>query len=324
MTLVHAETGEVVSSVPAIPDPASATIEHLKEACLAVRVWADQCDDIEAACEAHDRITAIERYLTRKGKEAEAQEAARWLEVRIGELLGPDKLSGGRGLKRPHADGLPRQRVAEFQKLAEHRPIVAELVPTSRRRILVEIERRQLTPTIWTTEEGLPKEFVTITADPPWQYDNKATRGAAEDHYGTMSLDELTALDIDDLPELGVPVADNAHLYLWVTNGFLRQGFDVVEAWGFTYKACLTWIKPQIGTGNYFRNATEHVLFGIRGRLPTNANDIPTWFRADRTRHSAKPDSFFDLVEKSSPGPYLEIFGRYRRRFGWWHWGNEA
>jgi N6-adenosine-specific RNA methylase IME4/ParB-like chromosome segregation protein Spo0J len=162
---------------------------------------------------------------------------------------------------------------------------------------------------------GDVSEFPCIVIDPPWRYDNVATRGAAEDHYPTMSLDELAALEL--------PATDNAHLYLWVTNSFLRDGFDLMETWGFTYKTCLTWVKPQIGLGNYFRNSTEHVLFGVRGSLPTLANNVPTWFQADRTRHSAKPMSFYDLVEKCSPGPYMEMFAR-ARRFSWHTWGNEA
>jgi N6-adenosine-specific RNA methylase IME4 len=160
-----------------------------------------------------------------------------------------------------------------------------------------------------------PTEFPTIVVDPPWRYDNTATRGAAEDHYPTMPLAELAALDL--------PASDNAHLYLWTTNGFLREAFDLVDAWGFTYKTCLTWCKPQIGMGNWFRNSTEHVLFGIRGKLPTARNDVPTHFVADRTRHSAKPESFYDLVETCSPAPRLDMFAR-RRRFGWHTWGNEA
>lgn len=163
--------------------------------------------------------------------------------------------------------------------------------------------------------EAEPTVFSTIVADPPWRYDNVATRGAAEDHYPTMSIEELVGL--------AVPADDNAHLYLWVTNGFIREGFELVEAWGFTYKTILTWCKPQIGMGNYFRNSTEHVLFGVRGQLATLRNDVPTWFTANRTKHSAKPESFYDLVERSSPGPFLEMFAR-RRRMGWHTWGNEA
>lgn len=160
-----------------------------------------------------------------------------------------------------------------------------------------------------------PDEFTTIVIDPPWQYGNKATRGAAEDHYPTMTQDELLALTL--------PAADNAHLYLWVTNNFLRDGLELCEAWGFTYKTMLTWVKPQMGMGNYFRSVTEHVLFGVRGSLPTQRNDRTNVVNADRKRHSAKPEAFYDLVQEMSPGPYLEMFAR-ERRFGWSVWGNEA
>lgn len=159
--------------------------------------------------------------------------------------------------------------------------------------------------------------FRVIVADPPWQYGNKATRGAAEDHYSTMTIPELCELDVE------VRAADDAHLYLWVTNGFIDEGFDVLRAWGFTYKTCLTWVKPQMGLGNYFRSSTEHVLFGVRGSLKTQDRGMMNWFEAPRGRHSAKPDSFYDLVERASPGPYLEMFSR-RRRLGWSGWGNEA
>lgn len=157
--------------------------------------------------------------------------------------------------------------------------------------------------------------YPTVVIDPPWRYSNTATRGAAEDHYRTMSIEELIALDI--------PTEHDAHVYLWVTNGFLREGFQLLDAWGLTYKACLTWVKPQIGMGNYFRNNTEHVLFAIKGKLPTLRNNCPTAFTANRTNHSAKPESFYDLVETSSPGPWLEMFAR-RRRFGWDTWGDEG
>lgn len=166
-----------------------------------------------------------------------------------------------------------------------------------------------------TEPQETPTEFAAIVIDPPWRYDNVATRGAAEDHYPTMGLDELAALEL--------PAADNSHLYLWVTNSFIRAGFDLMDTWGFTYKTCITWCKPQIGMGNYFRSTTEHVLFGIRGKGGTLRNDVPTHFIADRTRHSAKPECFYDLVESCSPGPWLEMFAR-RRRFNWHVWGNEA
>lgn len=165
---------------------------------------------------------------------------------------------------------------------------------------------------------GLAGRFTTIVADPPWQYDNRGTRNAAAKHYPTLTVDELRAMPVAE------HVADDAHLYLWTTNAFLRDSFDLLEAWGFTYKSHLAWVKPQMGLGNYFRISHEHVLFGVRGRLPTNTKNTMSWFSADRGRHSAKPESFYDLVEASSPGPYLEMFARSRRLGDWTAWGNEA
>jgi N6-adenosine-specific RNA methylase IME4 len=162
--------------------------------------------------------------------------------------------------------------------------------------------------------------YRTLVVDPPWQYDNRGTRGAAEDHYPTERLEWLAAMEL--------PADDDAHLYLWTTNAFLRDAFDLVEEWGFTYKAHLAWVKPQMGMGNYFRISHEHVLFGIRGKLKTLRRDAVSWFEAPRGRHSAKPDAFYQLVESCSPGPYIDLFnrdgGKLFRRPGWDAWGNEA
>lgn len=162
-----------------------------------------------------------------------------------------------------------------------------------------------------------PGIYRTIAADPPWQYDNKATRAAAEDHYPTMTVEQLCELPVEEW------AADAAHLYLWTTNGFLREAFTVMDAWGFAYKTCLTWVKPQLGIGNYFRSSTEHVLFGVRGGMRTLDCNQRNWFEAKRGRHSAKPGAFFQLVELCSPEPRLEMFAR-ARRLGWDSWGNEA
>ena len=159
-------------------------------------------------------------------------------------------------------------------------------------------------------------KYRTIVADPPWRYTARAEdvthRGRCP--YPTMTQAELLALT--------VPADDPAHLYLWVTNAFMVDGHQLASAWGFNVKTILTWVKPQIGLGNYFRNNTEHVLFCVRGSLPVQRHDIATAFTANRTRHSEKPDLFYDLVEMMSPGPYVEMFTR-RLRLGWDGWGNE-
>jgi N6-adenosine-specific RNA methylase IME4 len=181
-----------------------------------------------------------------------------------------------------------------------------------------------------TTPLAPPGTFATLVADPPWQYANRATRGAAEDHYPTMTVEDLCALDVPH-----DKAAPDAHLYLWTTAGFLRDAFEVMDAWGFTYKTFLAWVKPQMGMGNYFRVSSELVLFGVKGHLPTQRRDLMNWFEARRSRHSAKPDAFPELVTKASPGPYLELFARCDRerklicyctrcRFGWEVWGREA
>lgn len=182
-----------------------------------------------------------------------------------------------------------------------------------------------------TGELAVPEgQFATIVADPPWRYGNTSTRGAAEDHYPTMSIDELCELDVAP-----TRAADQSHLYMWTTAGHLPEAFRVMEAWGFTYKTYLVWVKPQMGMGNYFRVSTELVLFGIRGGMRTRDMGTKNYFEAKRTKHSAKPGAFFDLVEKCSPGPYLEMFARCSRDRqlvcscsrcdrGWNVWGNQA
>jgi len=164
-------------------------------------------------------------------------------------------------------------------------------------------------------------EYGTIVADPPWRYDNAGTRNAAAKVYDTMSIADLCEPKfVDQINQWSGP---NTHLYLWTTNNFLKESFEVLEAWGFAYKTMLTWIKPQLGLGNWFRSSTEHVLFGARGKLRTTDRQARNHFTANRGRHSAKPDCFYDLVERTSPGPYLEMFSR-RRRLGWEFWGDES
>ena len=117
---------------------------------------------------------------------------------------------------------------------------------------------------------------------------------------------------------------EDCHLYLWVPNRLLRDGFALLDAWGFRFAGCLTWCKPRIGMGYYFRGSTEHVLFGVKGSQPLKRKDVGTWFEAPSgpKGHSSKPGGFYDLVESCSPGPYLEVFARCARP-GWTAWGGE-
>jgi N6-adenosine-specific RNA methylase IME4 len=156
-------------------------------------------------------------------------------------------------------------------------------------------------------------KFRTLCIDPPWAYSVHHER--ARPTYATMSQRELLALPVVSWAD------EQAHLYLWSTNADLRDAFELMEAWGFQFKTLLTWVKSTFGLGSYFRTSTEHVLFGVRGRLLTRVRNLGTHFIAAKTYHSAKPDVFYQMVERTSYPPYLDVFAR-KRRPGWTVWGN--
>ncbi len=174
------------------------------------------------------------------------------------------------------------------------------------------------------------QRFGTVLADPPWRFINRTGKVAPEhrrlSRYDTMDWKEIANLPVADL------MAEQSHCYLWVPNALVAEGLQVLEAWGFTYKTMLIWAKRRKdggpdgrGVGFYFRNVTEPILFGVRGRLRTltpgrrQVNLIETRKR----EHSRKPDELYPIVESCSPGPYLELFARYPQP-GWSAWGNEA
>jgi N6-adenosine-specific RNA methylase IME4 len=171
--------------------------------------------------------------------------------------------------------------------------------------------------------------YPTILADPPWQFQNRTGKMAPEHRrllrYPTMELKEIMELPVSKL------AAARSHLYLWVPNALLQEGLRVMEAWGFTYKSNLVWYKVRKdggpdgrGVGFYFRNVTELILFGVRGSmrtLPPGRTQVNI-LSSRKREHSRKPDEIYDLVEACSPGPYLELFARFKRE-GWHQWGNE-
>lgn len=166
-------------------------------------------------------------------------------------------------------------------------------------------------------QSGPPgRRYRTILADPPWDVNQRGHLGA-EQHYDLMTLDQIATMPVGDLAD------DDAHLWLWVTNGTLRAGYDIAEAWGFTVRSPLTWVKFRLGLGAYLRNSTEHLLFATRGKAPVQYKAQPTWINAPVQDHSHKPEEQYALIERISPGPYLELFAR-RRQPGWDAWGNEV
>lgn len=172
-------------------------------------------------------------------------------------------------------------------------------------------------------------KYKTIYADPPWRFKHRTGRISPEHkrlkQYETMCLDEIKNLPVNDL------AADNAHLYLWVPNALLLEGLEVLKTWGFTYKTNLVWYKIKKGgeshcggIGFYFRNATEILLFGVKGKLRTlDPGRTQVNIILNRKRgHSRKPNQLYKIIASCSPGPYLELFARERFE-GWDTWGNE-
>lgn len=184
--------------------------------------------------------------------------------------------------------------------------------------------------------------YQTIVADPPWPYDQPDVAGSRQPkvdgeladgvsskrRYGVMTIKDLCALPVQLI------TAENAHLYLWTTNAFMVEAHEIARAWGFKPKTIITWGKikddgsASMKTGYYFRGATEHILFAVKGSLRLSGNAAPTLFMSPRLPHSQKPPWFYRLVESQSPSPYLELFARpvtpmFQKMPNWSTWGNE-
>jgi N6-adenosine-specific RNA methylase IME4 len=174
-------------------------------------------------------------------------------------------------------------------------------------------------------------KFSTVLADPPWRFINRTGKMAPEhrrlSRYDTMSVEEIAALPVANI------AADTAHLYMWVPNALLPDGLRVLSAWGFTYKTNLVWHKVRKdggsdgrGVGFYFRNVTEMILFGVRGknaRTLDPARSQVNYMGTRKREHSRKPDEQYEIIEACSPGPFLEMFARGTRP-NWSMWGLQA
>lgn len=172
--------------------------------------------------------------------------------------------------------------------------------------------------------------FSTILADPPWRFSNRTGKMAPEhkrlSRYSTMTLSDIIDLPVPELTN------ETSHLYLWIPNALLAEGLSVMKEWGFTYKTNIVWYKirkdggpDRRGVGFYFRNVTELILFGVKGK---NARTLkpgrtqPNLLATRKREHSRKPDEHYDIIESCSKGPYLELFARHSRP-GWHQWGDE-
>jgi len=214
-------------------------------------------------------------------------------------------------------------KAREVVRAAESKPELRPLVDEMNRTGKVAGVHKKLTvmrqaEEIKAEPPPMPKgPFRVIVADPPWRYgrDDDPTHRSANP-YPTMTLDAIKAMPVADI------AAKDSVLWLWTTNGFLRESFEVLDAWGFTYKTCLTWAKHKIGTGDYLRGQTEHCLFAVKGRPTVLSGSQSTLLTANAGAHSAKPDEFYSAVESLCPGSKCELFSR-KPRDGWTLFGNE-
>ena len=177
---------------------------------------------------------------------------------------------------------------------------------------------------------GLEGSFSTILIDPPWRFQNRTGKMAPEHRrlrrYRTMSFDQIAALPVAEYAR------DPRHLYLWCPNALLAEALAIMKQWGFTYKTNIVWYKTRKdggpdgrGVGFYFRNVTELLLFGVKGALRTlkPGRRQVNLIASRKQEHSRKPREVYELIERCSPGPYLELFAR-ERRAGWTSWGDEV
>lgn len=179
--------------------------------------------------------------------------------------------------------------------------------------------------------EAVGQKFGTILADPPWRFQNSTGKVAPEhrrlSRYSTMTLSDICNLPVPQI------AASSSHLYMWVPNALLPDGLRVMQSWGFTYKSNIVWHKIRKdggsdgrGVGFYFRNVTELLLFGVRGKNVRTLKRGRTQVNLLATRkreHSRKPDEQYEVIEACSWGPYIELFARGARA-GWTAWGNQA
>lgn len=272
----------------------------------------------------------------------EGTEIVRRAERQLGAMLKPIKGRPGKcnSALRLSDFGIERMQSSRFQRIASLseeqfeswiascREAKEEMTQAAALKLATKLKPKAVEPSIDEYESGAVADlgelvqrglrYGCIYADPPWAYSNKATRANVEDEYkSTMTVDEICQEPVSQL------AADDCHLHLWTTNAFLFEAKRVMESWGFEYKSCFVWVKPQMGIGNYWRVSHEFMLLGIRGKPEFRRRDCMSWGEFDRTSHSKKPAGVRQLIESVSPGPYLELYGRETAP-NWMVYGNEV
>jgi N6-adenosine-specific RNA methylase IME4 len=197
-------------------------------------------------------------------------------------------------------------------------------------KIIKPVEDTKLTPAQDFARSVINKSYGAILADPPWRFQNRTGKMAPE-HKRLARYTTLSVQEIKEIP-VWLVAGENCHIYLWVPNALIKEGLQVMESWGFEYKTNLIWHKVRKdgepdgrGVGFYFRNTTEMILFGTRGKMRTLAQGRRqvNIIKSMKREHSKKPDELYKIIEECSPGPYLELFARGKRE-SWDQWGNEV
>lgn len=263
--------------------------------------------------------TEVEAVLSKEAKKRQMVGANQYQSL-------PEKLpEGSKGESRDQAGklmGVSGRYVSDAKRIKEHDPELAERVLSGQ--TTLQKARREVARETQTVMEPPPlpdDKFNLIYADPPWRYEHSRTDSREiENHYPTMSLDEICSLPVPDL------AAPDCTLFLWTTSPKLHESMTVLGAWGFNYRTCAVWDKEIIGMGYYFRQQHELLLVATKGRppAPDPANRVSSIIRSRRERHSKKPEQVIELLESMYPkSTRIELFARQIRE-GWSAWGNDS
>lgn len=266
---------------------------------------------------------AKERYIATVGRPSKSSQ-------KIDSISEDDHNEGKATAQAAAALGTNRQYVADAKKIAAADPDLfrqvrdGEKTVTDAKRELRRTERIERIQEIsqGNAELNTHELYPIVYADPPWRYEHSKTDNRQiENHYPTMTLDEICALPVGDI------ATDDSVLFLWTTSPKLAESMRVIESWGHVYRTCIVWDKERIGMGYYARQQHELLLIATRGAVPvpepSNRPNSVVRVRRDN-EHSQKPQEFYELIERMYPElPKIELFAR-NRRDGWAVWGNQS
>jgi len=319
-----------------IPEPTKPiTAAELNQLWKVIANILPSIEDIKYLDEQRARARALEQYLRDKELQGPMLGAQRMIEARIGQLL-PDQGRSDDGKftvsLTTETGNIAKDDREDFKILAHafNGVALSESEWCKSRRALIALIRQKLglIPPTPELPEGI---FRLIVADPPWTLDTGPDTfgGKIEKGHDALKYTQMSVDAICDLP-VGDHVAEDAHLYLWTTNKYIEHSYQVARAWGFKPSVLLVWAKKPhgVGLGDAYRLTTEFILYARKGSLKELHITNTTWFSWPRSRHSVKPQGFYDLVEKMTPAPHgkrdrLELFAR-QKRDQWTVWGNEV